>query len=307
MANTKHGRALLNLEDAPIEKLLMNSVHYRDEGKITAVFHSRHVFGNLIRRRWKDFTAYAQHLLNENPHDLSSLVLYARSCMATVGTFFPDATPSTTFDGYIDWAPNQGWSFVRDETATSGGTDNINITDTVVEVRARKAVGVNNYSIGRGWILFDTTSIPASATVTAAANKFSFIASVSPTNTDGTGLEAFSSNPASNTQLVGEDWDTIGTTQYADLSSITGVSTSVYTDMPMTTAGDSAIQTAVTGGTIVKLGFRLKRDTQDSAPTGENILQMEAAETADTTSDPKLTVTYTSASTPAARKTVILL
>ncbi len=149
-----------------------------------------------------------------------------------------------------------------------------------------------------GMFLFDTSPIGDSDTIDAAT----FYIYGNTKANDGTTYDStnckvniYTCNPASNTGLVHADYSTYGTTAQCD----TGIS---YTDF--STTGYNSYALNATGlGNVSKTGCSkfATRETNytvgsTTPPWSSNkslFFQVYYAEQADTTSDPKLTVTYT--------------
>lgn len=143
----------------------------------------------------------------------------------------------------------------------------------------------NQYSeLDRSIVLFDTSSIPASATITSAT------LSVQGNNTGNalgsTNINIVSSNPASNSALATGDYSTLGTTSFGSIAfasfNMTGNNTF--------TLNSSGISNITLAG-ISKFGFSLEWDRANSF-TG-TWASSQITNYTMVTSSPVLTVTYT--------------
>lgn len=208
----------------------------------------------------------------------------------TTSTFYPDPdTESTSVDGYA-YATNVSWDGAHD--ATSGLADDSASTNYVETARA--------YTILRSFNLFDSSAIPDTDTISSATHSI-YVSVLHVDDDDGDDwVNVFQSSPASNTAIVGGDYDQCGTvdtpTEGAtriDLSS--GITTSAYNDFTLNATGLTWIEK--TG--VTKLCFREGHDALDSAFTGAggayNQIDYSAAESGMTTFDPKLTVVHVAA------------
>ncbi len=217
----------------------------------------------------------------------------------TTTTFFPDPhTETTSMDGiaYKDNGPGS-YSALRTGNGTVGRTANASDAPSYLE----SDVTSNNWHfMTRGFFLFDTSSIGSSNAVSAATFSL-VVSSKTTTMTDSHGLVA--STPASNTTLVASDFEgTVNNlTRFAtDIagSAITA-DNATYNNWSMNAAGIAAV--SLTG--ITKLGTKNASDIDNSPPTwGNDIIasiQVDMAETAGTSKDPKLVVTYAAAPTAA--------
>jgi hypothetical protein len=188
--------------------------------------------------------------------------------MASI-TIYPDAHPeSTSVDGFERKAgAGDTWSAYRDATV---GTQTTNLDDGASAGEAIE-IGRNN----SGWedfrrviVLFDASSIPSGATIDSAT--YSFVATAKGDNaTTPQSIALVSSSPASNTELVAEDYDQLGTTLLATAKTISSITadSSTYNDMALNAAGLSYIQTAIGASGIIKLGLRMESDRANSEPS----------------------------------------
>jgi hypothetical protein len=116
----------------------------------------------------------------------------------------------------------------------------------------------------RAVFLFDTSSIPSNAVITGAT--FSIYGTTKYDTLGSTPeINIYSSDPASNTELVAGDYDSLGSTAFCDTPiTYAGYSTSGYNDFVLNSTGLAAIST--TG--ITKLGIRNSNyDVAETSPT----------------------------------------
>lgn len=216
----------------------------------------------------------------------------------TTSTFYPAAGANSPVDGYIRGqnSSDLGWNAVHDLT-DNGPSGLVDVTATTINGALIYYFSSNgSVQIHRGFILFDTAALGTdtidSATVTV---------NVTTATTQGGGGGAnhkfcvFQSNPASNNNLVSEDFDQVGSidspTKGSDeLTIATG--TQVFT---LNATGRGWID----GAGITKLGTRNKWDYDDvSFPNySKSYAIYNSADAAGTTQDPKLVVEH---SAPAA-------
>ena len=205
-------------------------------------------------------------------------------------TAYPDADPeTTTVDGHVRRdTGTETWATIHDGAGTAF-SDNATTAQFASVVSSTTA---NRWDvIRRGIFLFDTSSITASATISAVV--FSLWAT-SVTNDFTSSLCVVSSNPASNTGLANSDYATLGTTQYASDTALSGITTGAYTDISLNATGIAAV--SKTG--VTKLGTLISQDRTNTEPTWASALQSNVTgryaeiNGADTSNDPKLVVTY---------------
>ena len=209
----------------------------------------------------------------------------------TVDTFYPDPdVESTSVDGNISASDSQvSWATLHD--AASGTADD---TNALLQTIMISSFDDTWDILGRSFILFDTSSLPDSDTVSAATlNQYAtFVVDQSSQS-----ISVVGSTPASNTALVGEDYDQVGTTRFAADVTLASITTSAYNVWTLNAQG--LIQIVPTG--ITKLATCLSADVDNSPPSvaTEDQLQASSADQAGTTQDPYLEVTHDVAATSA--------
>ena len=146
----------------------------------------------------------------------------------------------------------------------------------------------------RSIFLFDTASLTASATISAATQSHYGSAKADALSTTPD-TNIYSSLPASNTDLVAGDFDSLGATAFCDTAlTYNAASTTAYNDFAYNATGLAAI--AKTG--ITKTGTRnANYDVSGTPPTWSSgagsYFTCITADTAGTSTDPKLVVTFT--------------
>ncbi|MFA6963897.1 MAG: BspA family leucine-rich repeat surface protein [Patescibacteria group bacterium] len=209
--------------------------------------------------------------------------------------YYPNThTEVTSVDGYTyssrsnwDWASIRSGGYSAADDGTSGDM-------------AAIAAG-NNAAwayVSRSAFLFDTSSIPNTATISAA--NFSVYGAYKMGDPSGwnSSLGLYSSNPSSNTSLQASDYDTFGTTAFASAIPYASYNDMGYNDFAMNASGLAAISTSG----VTKLGLRITADAADSQPTinadyDSVYFYGYFAENDGTALDPKLTVTYSGGNT----------
>lgn len=207
---------------------------------------------------------------------VSIFLAFASPAMAATLTVYPDADPeSTTQDGYVANNNISGWSTARNATA---GTS---VTQDTDEIQAL-ADSTGNFWIQRNFLLWDTSALTAGATISSAVVSMYVIGGATEGNRN---VDFVSSTPASNTTLVTEDFDQIGTTSFCNYTPATG---SGYSGCTLNASGLAAI--SKTG--ITKFALLHNKDFSNTQPTSRNYVGFNAAEHTGTSQDPKLVVTY---------------
>lgn len=171
--------------------------------------------------------------------------------MATVTTYV-NSTFTPSLQGYVGRENvNEAFSTIR------SGSGTVAVQDVgLVDITGSTTTNQYKY-LDRAIMLFDTSSIPSSATVTAAELHFSITDNL--TAVGSSSLVIVSSTPASTSALSSSDYSNLGTTSLGSLSQasiVTGVSNTV-----------SVSTSAITVNGLTKLGALIGFDQSNTAPT----------------------------------------
>lgn len=234
------------------------------------------------------------------PRELVNEALSARPngelrCDLT-GTFYPNGNPeTTTCDGNLLALTTDSWANIVATTNALNALDDQ--TDGVAELMTGSS-GNNWARIRRCYCGFDLSSL-SGATVSDATLSIYYL---SGQQLDQIGSQKInistSAAIASNTSLATTDFDEVGqstvpiSTEIA-IGSITG---NAYNAFSFNSTGVSDVQNKV--GSIYHAAIRIASDISRTEPTWSasksSYARMAFAETAGTSADPKLVVTYTS-------------
>lgn len=200
---------------------------------------------------------------------------------ATNHPFYPD--PGSTVDGYVQhcWATDD-WDTCHN--ATSG-----TLVDYTVTADDQPYTGIDegNYCVSRSFYLFDTSSIDDEDVIDSATLSL-YWDGVQISNPDNTSVGVIQTNPASTTALTTADYDAITLAFVSDTINLDSYS-SGYNVWTLDATGTAAIDK--TG--ISKFGQANSLDVSGIAPLGYNRPKdMQFAETAGTSTDPKLVVVH---------------
>jgi len=215
----------------------------------------------------------------------------------TTSTFYPDAhTESTSVDGIV--RRDLGASGGDDWTTIRNGAGN-GSSDAGSAINLFRFEGSNNSStewdlIARSIVLFDTSALGDSDTITGATLSF-YVTSKADPFSDTPALAIVDSTPASNTALVAADYGQVGTTRQASDTAYGDITASEYNDITLNSTGEASI--SKTG--ITKLGTRCDLDLDDIDPNTHGSrdntqVQASSADVSGTTQDPKLVVEHSS-------------
>ena len=219
----------------------------------------------------------------------------------TTTTFFPDPNvESTSVDGEVGKNDSSDYTTTHDAatgTAVNDSSGVISVWNTICTTPV--------YYIYRGFLLFDTSSIPDTDTISSATFSAQGDAGGGTSNGDTDSIAVVASTPASNTALATADYDAVGTTQLSTGIGIGSISTAAYNDWVLNATGIANIST--TG--VSKFALRTTKDISATTPTNTvtcTYAHFESADNAGTSVDPKLVVTHEAAA-PAVEEFVPIL
>ncbi len=228
---------------------------------------------------------------------------------------------SFTGDGYVDKQVDSSspacsiatpWSVA---VSTTGGT--LSAVSNTGDIWASSATSYTNNPPGeddlciaeiiRIFVPFDTSTIPSGSTITAATLDI-FAKSKSDSDNDGNDfITVVQGSQATHTTLAGSDYNNVGTTEGIDSGErkdITSITTSAHLVFTLNSTGYGFIaksgQTSVCSATtgITCLALREGHDFLNDRPADNttDYLIAASADTAGTTQDPLLSVTYVAGS-----------
>lgn len=212
-------------------------------------------------------------------------------------TFYPDASAEvTSVDGYMR-QDNSSWDSAHDATTAS-----TTVSDTSTIMDAGASLEGSTKRIMRSIAVWDASSIPSGVNLTNVTASLYVSNKWNPDADAYSYVNVFNSNPASNTAVVGADFDQVGDaidnpTKYSDDLTISSATASAYNNWDLNATGLAYVQTAINNDGIVKLGMREGHDIEDVAPDvsngSMNGLRFSTADVSGTSEDPKLIITYT--------------
>lgn len=270
-------------------RLTTHPMNYTAEDQMGAAYLTQR-FGKLKETA---YLADGSGTLRAYTAPLPPIDPYVSTAWGTVSTFYPDAdAESTSVDGHAVEETDAAWATIR---AAAG--DVANDTDGTMDVNV-KASGSSNVwtEFARAALLFDTSSLPDTDSIDSVDLD---LVATSRTDDFTDSISVVTSAPASDTAVVGGDFDSFGTTKQAPdtlLSSYT-VDSSTFNTHTLNATGESNI--SLTG--ITKFGLRPTSDNDDSEPTWAStkrtqILFASADEVLGGDKRPRLVVTHTAPS-----------
>ena len=217
--------------------------------------------------------------------------IVAGSVGSTTTTCRPDPSPGATVDGRtMRTGVDEVWSTIRagagnnsETTTTNGRFISVGASATTNSfTEISRFISTQDCSSGIG----DTDVIDsATFSVYVTEKADAFAASVT----------LVGATPASNTTIANGDYANVGSTAFSTASAISGISTSAFADFVLNATGLAGV--SKTG--ITALGLRIEHDRANTAPTwsdsGVSRINGDYADTADTTTDPKLVVVHSPA------------
>lgn len=216
--------------------------------------------------------------------------------MATL-IVYPAAGTVSPVDGYVrnDDAGTAVWSTIRG--ATSGETADATATSFGIGFSIYSSGVANGYlQLGRGFLLFDTSSLPDDCTVDAAVLSTYGLSKFNDWTTIDASVHIAAANPASDAALVSNDFDNISRTSFGNIA-YASLANSAYNDITFNASGLAAVN--LTG--LSRFSMQFGADLNDTAPTHELNKQLRynarLADNTGTSQDPMLTITYTEAVT----------
>ncbi len=205
-------------------------------------------------------------------------------------TVYPEAG-----NGYCQCEQSgSSWANVQGETGETGVTTSVG--STINEAVGPARVNDTNYRLGRFFIPFDTSGLGVGAVVSAATLSVYIVGKDDDDNDGDDWINVVQTTQAATGSLATSDYELCGDsiddpTEGATRIDIGDITTSAYNTWTLNATGRGWID--VEGDT--KLGMREGHDCLDNKPAvdgGRNILDVRTVAYADTTSDPKLIITY---------------
>ena len=244
-------------------------------------------WGNITQRKLREDPVEAirqtlAHTISVSSRTDTNVV--SGSIGNTTSTFYPAAGAVAPVDGDVYRQNEATWAAARDAATGDAARPT---SATALAMAAKETASL--WHVFRGYFGFDHTSIGtdtiSSATFSLASTAYTKL------NPDSTSINIVSATPASTDNLVIGDFPNVGATVYATKTIAGWTDTdNTYNDFIIDTAGITYITNWTSH--LGFLGVRIGIDTTNTTPTGDNSIQCYTADTAGTTSDPKLVVVH---------------
>jgi len=207
-------------------------------------------------------------------------------------TFYPDAHPeSASVDGStLRWDVTENWATIR-----AGAGTHVYDDWTSAQIQFNSRTGSDWKGIYREIELFDTSSLPDDANISAATLSIYGTSKQDALSLSANfALNVYTSNPASNTALVTADHVTYGTTELATSISYGSYNTSGFNNFTLNSTGLAKISTtSVSEFGIREAYYDAAGNTPSSGADNESTACVFYTTDQGGATRPKLEVTYT--------------
>ena len=219
--------------------------------------------------------------------ELAERLLPGKPVFGATATFYPDPNIEvTSVDGQVQSTISGQativvcWSAARSGTGLS--SDDVGTTADSRTTVAFPGGASYTCTMVRTFLLFDTSTLTSAATISSAT------LGVYVTTQSGGIIHLITTAPASNTAIATGDWSNVTMTDQA--TSLSSITAGAYNTFTLNSTGLGNISKT----SITKFGMAEDRDYTNTTPsvTGTQSTVIASADTAGTSQDPKLDVTY---------------
>ena len=309
-----------------VSRFLLN-----DRRSVVDIFHIKPVYYLSISGEWRPLSEITSYFGNKNGMILKGNYLEKMSwpyltwyikrqeilkgrgvrtewtsmpiLLNTTTTVFPDPSPeSTSVDGHC--RVESAVFLTARNAASSDSAQDADATGRGAEVGVFTGV----YDIRRAFFLFDTSAIPDTDTISSATMSIK-CNGVNDQNLTQSYITVISTAPASNIAITTADFDQVRDSggnigisvtetmekESADID-LSGATSAAYNDFILNATGISRIDSAGISKFGLAIGWDIEEVTYGGgANTQDSFDDINYAETADTTTDPKLAVVHAAA------------
>lgn len=286
-ANTSWGRQVLRINDGrKVWAIMPNALYFLDNrDQVTAEFRGHDKYGKRLFYEFEGFWKFC----HEFDMRLANRFVPALNLGFDTLTAYPVAGAASPCDGPINRVGrNETFATLVSSAGNQGGLEGT-ATDNMAGIQA--STTTDQYQgLRRGFFNFDTSSLTSGATVSAVT--FSLWGVFKSNNLGDTNVDCVS-HTAGSSSLPNTDFVNIGSTSFAGIS-IATIATGSYNDFVLNSSGISNINKTGISKYAVRLGWdRAASFTGTWVSNAETRFGGSFADTAATTQDPKLTVTFT--------------
>jgi len=205
-------------------------------------------------------------------------------------TAYPAAGANSPVDGLVSYAnTDQTFANIR-----SGAGNSANNTSNVFDVVLTTSTTTNQfYTLSRGIMCFDTSSLGGTATVSAVMLSLWFVFGQNALGSPEAHISG--ATPASTSSLANSDYNQLGTTSFGNIA-YASLGSGAYNDFTLNSSGISNVNQSGVSSYGLQLSWDINNSFTGSWPGNfqQSLLEFYAADQTGTSSDPKLVVTYTS-------------
>ena len=220
----------------------------------------------------------------------------------TVSTFRSDADPETnSVDSRIQYVDTAGvtWATIRGDPG--GAPVNADSPSVIAHIQIRCDGNTDKWDVfDRNVHLFDTSSLPDGDDIDSATFEVVGDAGNAKSDSFTSSVALVTTTPASNTDIVADDYDQFGTADQATRITIDNivVDDSTFNQFTLNSTGRGNIAKAG----VTKFGIRISDDADDVEPTwasgAKAVVTFHSADEAEGADlRPKLVVTHSTATT----------
>lgn len=289
LINTRLGRWFFRLENRKYTALFSSAVRWlREDGKSVTEISTRPRYALRVNKILK----YLPFIWFEKYPQWYPRLNFG----LTTSTFYPDANPETSsVDGQVFRnAVDESLATIR-AGAGVGFDDNV---DSLQAPMLQASTTSGQYqSLIRAVFLFDTSTLPDTDTISSATLSVYVTATtdtLSGSASANSVMVAVASTPASNTALAASDYGNVGSVDFGRSAQQDALSTNAYNAITLNASGIANISKTGVSGFALRYGWDFDNTTTGLtwASNASQRITINHAETADTTTDPKLVVVH---------------
>jgi hypothetical protein len=296
LANTKYGRKVLCIDgeassvgNNKIVGILPNAIFWKNDNQITGEFRTQDKFSRRLYYSYKPIW-HAFHNWD--------MVFANNVCPAlnlgfdTTGDLFPSAGAVSPCDGPVNRVSvDEAFATIVAAAGNQGGLTAV-ATDQFAGIKG--STTSNQYAeLHRAIFNFDTSSIGSGSTISAGVNTWAIVGTFQNSALGSNQFDLTSATPAATNAIPAGDFVNIGSTSFGNVTNA-GFNNAGYNSITLNTSGDSNISKTGISSFGTKIGWDINSSFGGAwVSAATTRFEGKFADTAATTSDPKLNVTFT--------------